>query len=440
MFMLSKEMVPAFTIATGLDALRASSPARCRYICGSAKQCTVVASAEDTNASSTKVVVAAATAAAAALIGLAPVTHFLTGGSSALAAKGGGDTFLFSSGRVNKDAESLLRWSLPISNKPVRELQSYIEDVVSDVKGLKWAKMSNDLKRGMLTMNTGTDAILVDVPEARRVVAKSELDIIRKGLPLLDKAIQDKNADKVISRGREVLRSIGRIEETMVTGFPYAVPSEFENLPQLLGRATVEMEVVKGDADEKFDIEGVLLDRGKLTMVVDGYSAPVNAGAFIDLVNRGFYNGLGMIRSDGFIIQSGKPSDADGFKDESGSLRLVPLEVFAKDDEQPLYGLTLEDDGRGTASTVLPFSSYGTLAMARREFEPNTASSQFFWFLFEPDLTPAGRNLLDGSWSVIGYTVDGEKFLKGLQKGDKIVSATVTSGIENLKEPISKKS
>lgn len=377
----------------------------------------------------------AAAAAAAALIAMSPLAHHsIFGGGAALAAKGGGDTFLSASGFVNKDAESLLRWSLPVSNKPIRELQTYLEAVVSDVKGLKWSKMNNDLKRGMLTINTNAGTIIDGVVDSRRSAAEAELDNIREALPMLERAIQDKNADKVITRGREILRSVGRIEESMVSTFPYQVPEEFAALPQLLGRATVRMEVAKGE-DELFDIDGVLVKTGTLTMVVDGYSAPVNAGAFVDLVQRGFYDGLPLIRSDGFIIQSGKPNDADGFKEKSGEIRSLPLEVFAKGDDLPLYGSTLEDDGRGSSSTVLPFSSYGTLAMARREFEPNTASSQYFWFLFEPDLTPAGRNLLDGSWSVIGYTIDGEKFLKGLQKGDKVISAKVIDGIENLKLP-----
>ena len=29
-----------------------------------------------------------------------------------------------------------------------------------------------------------------------------------------------------------------------------------------------------------------------MTIVLDGYNAPVTAGNFVDLVNRGFYNGL----------------------------------------------------------------------------------------------------------------------------------------------------
>ncbi len=377
-----------------------------------------------------------AAAAASALLTLAPLQNipFLNGGD-AFAAKGGGNTFLSASGDVNKDAESLLRWSLPISNKPVRELQSYLEAVVNDINGLKWAKMDNDLKRGTLIINTNTDTILESVPEELRAEAESNLNSVRDAIPDISTAIQEKKKTKIVKLTRDALRTLGKVEQAMVTSFPFEVPEEYSNLPQLLGRATVRLEVAKGDPDEKFDIEGVLSKSGTLTLVVDGYSAPVNGGAFVDLVNRGFYNGLEVIRSDGFIVQTGKPVDGDGFVDEDGKVRSVPLEVFAIGDKTPMYGLTLEDDGRGTVGTKLPFTSYGTLAMARREFEPNTGSSQFFWFLFEPDLTPAGRNLLDGSWSVFGYTTEGQKYLRGLQKGDVIVSAKVVDGLENLRSP-----
>ncbi|MGQ7123478.1 peptidylprolyl isomerase, partial [Escherichia sp. HC-CC4] len=80
--------------------------------------------------------------------------------------------------------------------------------------------------------------------------------------------------------------NITALEELMVVGFPFNVPPEYANLPQLRGRATVEMQTTKGD----------------LTIVVDGYSAPVNGGNFVDLVQRGFYDGLPFIRSeDNFV-------------------------------------------------------------------------------------------------------------------------------------------
>ncbi len=39
----------------------------------------------------------------------------------------------------------------------------------------------------------------------------------------------------------------------------------------------------------------------------------------------------------------------------------------------------------------LPFSVYGTVAMARSEDDANDASSQFFFLLFDPELTTAGE-------------------------------------------------
>ena len=84
---------------------------------------------------------------------------------------------------------------------------------------------------------------------------------------------------------------------------------------------------------------------------------------------------------------------------------------------------------------VLPFSSYGAVAMARPETEVNGGSSQFFFFLFEAELTPAGRNLLDGRYSVFGYVTKGKEILEKIKEGDKIESAKVIQGIENLVEP-----
>ena len=67
------------------------------------------------------------------------------------------------------------------------------------------------------------------------------------------------------------------------------------------------------------------------------------------------------------------------------------------------------------------------------EFDNDSASSQFFWLLFEPNLTPAGKNLLDGRYACFGYTVEGADILKEIKEGDIIESAKVVKGIENLK-------
>ena len=60
---------------------------------------------------------------------------------------------------------------------------------------------------------------------------------------------------------------------------------------------------------------------------------------------------------------------------------------------------------------------------------------QFFWLLFDSDLTPAGKNLLDGRYSCFGYTTEGARFLSDLKEGDIIQSAKVIEGLDNLVQP-----
>ena len=87
--------------------------------------------------------------------------------------------------------------------------------------------------------------------------------------------------------------------------------------------------------------------------------------------------------------------------------------------------LCVRQDGRGGYASALPFNAYGALGMAREEYNVDSASSQFFWLLFDSDLTPAGKNLLDGRYACFGYTVDGARLLSDVKEGDIIVSAKV---------------
>lgn len=70
----------------------------------------------------------------------------------------------------------------------------------------------------------------------------------------------------------------------------------------------------------------------------------------------------------------------NGFK-ENGQVRRIPFEVMVKGDKVPFYEETLEDAGRFTDQPILPFNAYGTMALARGEFEANSGSSQVFWLL-----------------------------------------------------------
>ena len=76
----------------------------------------------------------------------------------------------------------------------------------------------------------------------------------------------------------------------MVDGFPYEVPEEYQNMPLLKGRATVEMKVKVKDNPN--------LDECVFRIVLDGYNAPVTSGNFIDLVERHFYDGMEIQRGN----------------------------------------------------------------------------------------------------------------------------------------------
>ena len=325
-------------------------------------------------------------------------------------------------GNAITDGKALLRYALPIDNQPVRQLQSSLEDIANQLRAnRRWGAIANDLKSASRAISN-PEKILSSVPVERQPQAEQIIAQIKDGIPKLQEATDKKDKENIWIERANVLNLVSDLEELMVKEFPYEVPSQYSNLPQLKGRATIAITTNKGD----------------ITLVVDGYSAPVTAGNFVDLVQRGFYNGLEFIRAeDSYVLQTGDPPGKDqGFIDpNTGKYRAIPLEILVKGDPEPTYGVTLEQAGRYTDEPVLPFSAYGAVAMARPEFEPDGGSSQFFFFLFEPELTPAGRNLLDGRYSVFGYVTEGKEVLEKLKAGDKIESAKVIQGGDKLVQP-----
>lgn len=204
---------------------------------------------------------------------------------------------------------------------------------------------------------------------------------------------------------------------------PAATTQIPQGLPQLAGKATVSM-TIKG---QPIEIE------------VDGTNAPITAGNFVDLVNRGVYDGLmfhRVVREPvPFVVQGGDPRSKDpkvpitelgasGFIDaKTGRERTIPLEIKPQGQDQPVYGATFED----LRIAVPPVLNHkrGAVAMAR-SMSPDSASSQFYFAL--ADLQP-----LDGSYAVFGYVTKGMETIDQVQQGDRIDKATVTAGLENLK-------
>jgi cyclophilin family peptidyl-prolyl cis-trans isomerase len=218
------------------------------------------------------------------------------------------------------------------------------------------------------------------------------------------------------------------------------VPAEYQDLPQLQGRATVEFILQKSDGSP-YVLEGKKFNQAKLIMIIDGYTAPVTSGNFIDLVQKGFYDKMKIQRADGFVVQTGDPDgEAVGYVGKPSKAvgagkngeRLIPLEIFVRGESGPFYENTLDEGGKGGQATVLPFSSYGAMGWARDEYDNNSGSSQFFWLLFDSDLTPAGKNMLDGRYPCFGYVIDGADFLRDIKEDDLIVSTKILSGLDHF--------
>ena len=329
---------------------------------------------------------------------------------------------ILAQGDAVTDPQAILRYALPIDNDTVRKIQGDLEDIGTQLRGKRWGKIQRDVKNANFLLTSRRDKLLATVPEERQSQAESTIEKLTSGVSELQELVKAQDKGEVAEKRLELLDQVGKLEKLMVQGFPFAIPEEYANLPQLLGRARVEMETTKGN----------------VTILVDGYSAPINGGNFVDLVQRGFYDGLEFIRAEDFyILQAGDPPGKDeGFIDpKTGEYRAIPLEVLVQGDEEPVYGDTLEELGRYLDQPVLPFNAYGAVALARPAGDPNGGSSQFFFFKFDTEMTPPGYNLMDGRYSVFGYVIEGKEVLEELNAEDKIISAKVIDGIENLVQP-----
>ena len=139
----------------------------------------------------------------------------------------------------------------------------------------------------------------------------------------------------------------------------------------------------------------ITMDSGK-TIRLELYPeiAPITVENFLDLVNKGFYNGLTFHRIiPGFMIQGGDPSG-----NGTGG---------------PGYSIKGEFKSNGINNTMK--HERGVISMARA-FDPNSAGSQFF--IMHEDAPH-----LDGEYAAFG------KVIEGLETVDEI--ASVETGFQD---------
>lgn len=128
---------------------------------------------------------------------------------------------------------------------------------------------------------------------------------------------------------------------------------------------------------------------GTFTIELDYVNAPNTVANFIDLANKGFYNGLMFHRIiQGFMVQGGDP---DGLG-EGGP------------------GYTIDDE-KNTLSHVA-----GVVSMANKG--PNTGGSQFF-------IVQKDQIHLDGKHTIFGKVVSGLDVVYRLEKNDPMISVKI---------------
>ena len=323
-------------------------------------------------------------------------------------------------GNAVKDPTAILRNALPIDQANLQELQHRLESTSDDLRAKRWTALNSTVRRSQTLLSSDRQSILKSLSSADQTQGNALLDQLDEQLQAVAAAAEVSDRDSFLEARRTALSTIGQLEALLVGDFPFEIPAEFADLPRLLGRATVEIETTQGT----------------LTAVVDGYNAPLTAGAFIDLVQKGFYDGLPFTRAEDFyVLQTGDPKGPEtGYVDpKTKTERTVPLEIMVPGEAEPFYNATFEDLGQFTAQPVLPFATLGTLGWAHSDHALNDGSSQFFFFLYEAELTPAGLNLVDGRYSAFGYVVDGFDVLEELGIEDGIIKAKVIEGADNLK-------
>jgi len=134
-------------------------------------------------------------------------------------------------------------------------------------------------------------------------------------------------------------------------------------------------------------------DRGTIRVKLMGRDAPVTVGNFVELVQKGFYDGLTFHRFvPQFVIQGGDP-----LGNGTGGPGYCIKEEFSTN----------------------PNNSHdaGALAMARSA-DPNSAGSQFYFCL-------GPQHELDKGYTVFGQTIEGYDVITKLRQGDIIQSVVI---------------
>ncbi|MDR0500863.1 MAG: peptidylprolyl isomerase [Coriobacteriales bacterium] len=153
--------------------------------------------------------------------------------------------------------------------------------------------------------------------------------------------------------------------------------------------------------------------KGDIRVKLAGNDAPIHVGNFVELAQKGFYNGLKFHRHEpGFVIQGGCPNTRELTAEEV--IKGRPGAGGPCGTGNPGYSIK----GEWTTNPN-NFHNDGTLAMARSSM-PDSAGSQFYFCL-------GPQSFLDANYTVFGDPEDDKSLevIHSLAKGDEIFSVDI---------------
>lgn len=156
--------------------------------------------------------------------------------------------------------------------------------------------------------------------------------------------------------------------------------------------------------------------RGNIKLELYTNDAPKTVANFIDLINKGFYNGLTFHRVvPGFVIQGGDPKgDGTGGPGYTFADEINPWSLGL--DEQTIQSLQAQGY-KYTRTLASHKMTVGTLAMANSG--PDTNGSQFFI------VTTQDQPYLNGKHTVFGRVIEGMDVVQKVQQGDIMKKVTI---------------
>jgi len=329
--------------------------------------------------------------------------------------------------QIPRSADTALRRSVPAFNPVAADLQSKLEEVAFLLRipqRKPWGSMAGNA--GVIAAALqDRPTLLAGVKPEQATEADALLDDMQENLRRLNIAIAGKDAEKTSFRVTQLLQDVSRLEVMQAPGLPFIVNSQYNTLPRLEGRATVELVVAKANGENAFiNIEKGSRDKtATVEITVDGYSSPITAGRFLLNVKAGKYDGQTVQASFQSLVM-GKPGQS-----------ALPLEILPAGEFEPEYRFPL--DVQSGELPVLPLSINGAVAMTHIPGRDDFVDGEQF-FVFKFDKTQAGLAGLsfdEGTFGVFGYVTKGLNIASSLENGDIIKSARVVSGEEKLVVP-----